>query len=676
MLFKDILLASCMLLWIPAAFPQGATRQLQLPSSSGNSTLTLSSGVYSVAGSITIPSTVNLQVAEGALIHVPEGETLTIQGNITAGSYRIFSGPGTVSFSGNKSLSILDVKWWGASGDGVTDDTALLQSAFVASTTGAHRFAVHLPAATYRACNLFLGNPKAPGCPTGAECPAPARVYGDGGASVLNTKLQATASCGENPHDFVVVASSMSSFTLEDLAIDGNASAVPGTGASCLDASWKWFAAPATKNVYRDLDLEGCKDAAGAYGMNANQLNDATFNNLSFGYRSKRPTGLPVAFSLLAEGGQAGSISNFRIYGAAPLQIDVQNGQIQDSYLTGGLVIGFSGTHGGVSTNHLLLNNVQIDQNLATGIVINGVKTTGSTAALQDLICNACTLSTVGLTAGQAIFSGAWLTGASINGGQINAGKGSIFGSHFTPASGNSPVFFFRGAVLTGSIPTAGSNRDVVLEGAFNASNGTIVNTSSLKTSGVNGSYGNQGYFASTGSVPAGIVIDNKAGGQQSQITFNDAGSVKYSLGKGATNYWFLYDALRRRNVLTVEPALGTLIVGAPMTSGDAAPAIAMGAGAGAAATVALAGHTNAGKITVNTGTAPRPSSPIATITFHSAVSNDAYCGIFPANPGAAGLSAGSAPYIRDTSYTGFSLSSSAVPLPEHAQFTWTYLCF
>ncbi|MCU1291575.1 MAG: hypothetical protein JWP08_425 [Bryobacterales bacterium] len=278
-----------------------------------------------------------------------------------------------------------------------------------------------------------------------------------------------------------MLANSMNSFTLEDLAIDGNATSVPGTGASCLDASWKSFNAPATKNIYRDLDLEGRKDATGAYGLNANQLNDASFENLFFGYRSNNPTGLPVAFSLLAGGGQAGTIRNIKIYGAAPLQLDVQNARIQDSYLTGGLVVGFSGEKGGVSTNHLLLNNVQIDQNIATGIVVNGLKPTGSTAALQDLVCNVCTLSTIGLSPGEAIFSGAWLAGASVNGGLVNAGRGNVFGPHFARGSGNSPVFFFRNTVLNGALPSAGPNRDVVLEGAFHANDGTILNSTSLR---------------------------------------------------------------------------------------------------------------------------------------------------------------------------------------------------
>jgi hypothetical protein len=104
--------------------------------------------------------------------------------------------------------------------------------------------AFHIPASTYRVCNLFLGN-KAGGCPSQGECSAPAKVFGDGGVRVFSAKLKATDTCGAAAGDYVVIANNMSSFTLSDLAIDGNATAPPGTGASCLDASWKRFRAPA-----------------------------------------------------------------------------------------------------------------------------------------------------------------------------------------------------------------------------------------------------------------------------------------------------------------------------------------------------------------------------------------------------------------------------------------------
>ncbi|MCU1291576.1 MAG: hypothetical protein JWP08_426 [Bryobacterales bacterium] len=176
-----LVLFACSCLFTPL-LAQGVRRPLELPPPSrGDTTLVLSSGVYTVSASLSIPREVNLQVSEGATIAIPAGATLTIQGSVSAGSYHIFSGLGLVSFSGNRSLSTVDAKWWGASGDGTTNDTALLQSALIASTTGAHRFAFYLPASTYRVCDLFLGNRNGPGCPTKAECPAPARVYGSGG---------------------------------------------------------------------------------------------------------------------------------------------------------------------------------------------------------------------------------------------------------------------------------------------------------------------------------------------------------------------------------------------------------------------------------------------------------------------------------------------------------------
>lgn len=640
-----------------------------------NRTLTLAPGLYSVTAPLVIPPALSLQISEGTLIRVAAGQILTIQGSFSGGSYQIFSGPGLVSFRGNSRITSVNAKWWGATGDGATDDTSSLQSALESSVTADNRLAFFIPASTYRVCNLFLGKKIEP-CPTGVECSAPARVFGEGGVSVFSTKLKATDSCGSKEDDFVVIANTMSSFTLENLAIDGNGTSTAGTGASCLDASWKWFRAPATKNIFRDLDLEGCKDAAGAYGFNANQLNDAAFETIYIGFRSRKPTGHAVAFSLLAGGGQAGTISNFKIYGSAPMQIDIQNGQLQDSYLTGGLIIGFSGKTGGVSSNHVVLNNVQIDQNPATGIVIQGLKTRNSGAAIQDLTCNACTLSTIGLSPGQAIFSGVWLAGASMNGGQINVGLGSVFGPDYGAGSGTKPVFFFRGTSLNGSLPQAASNRDVVLEGSFDGKTGEVISSSSVAISAVNNAHGSQGYFASTGTAPGGIVIDNKAGGQQSQVAFEDGGALKYALGKGTSNYWYLYDAVRQRNVLTVDAKQGTLVLGTAVASGDTPPAITAGPGAGPSAVAAVVGHTNAGKITVTTGSAPKALAKVAAVSFSSNLSTDAYCGILPANAAAANLRAGVAPYISNTSFTGFTVTSAAEPLAPDTEYSWTYLCF
>lgn len=80
---------------------------------------------------IDIPVTVNnktisgrqIKVIPGASINVASGKTLTMPVP-EAGHYQIFSGTGTVAFVSSGSVY---PTWWGAIGDGVTDDTAAME---------------------------------------------------------------------------------------------------------------------------------------------------------------------------------------------------------------------------------------------------------------------------------------------------------------------------------------------------------------------------------------------------------------------------------------------------------------------------------------------------------------------------------------------------------------------
>ncbi len=62
---------------------------------------------------------------EGAVLDIAEGVTLTFRNGLTAGRTRVFSGRGSV-----RGLSRLRPEWFGAAGDGVTDDTEALQKTF------------------------------------------------------------------------------------------------------------------------------------------------------------------------------------------------------------------------------------------------------------------------------------------------------------------------------------------------------------------------------------------------------------------------------------------------------------------------------------------------------------------------------------------------------------------
>lgn len=91
-----------------------------------SSQLYIPSGKYLI-GSVVVPAGVKLSFAAGAVLKIKPGCTLEINSEIDAPPMEIFNGPGAVS--GKPLNHRVYPQWFGARGDGNTDDSSALQNA-------------------------------------------------------------------------------------------------------------------------------------------------------------------------------------------------------------------------------------------------------------------------------------------------------------------------------------------------------------------------------------------------------------------------------------------------------------------------------------------------------------------------------------------------------------------
>lgn len=97
----------------------------------------LISSAQTLTASLTIPSTLTLQMLPGGSIVKASTYTLTINGDLVAGHYQVFSGfaTGDVTF-GAGAVKEAYLEWWGAVGDGIADDHVPFENAIAATTVG------------------------------------------------------------------------------------------------------------------------------------------------------------------------------------------------------------------------------------------------------------------------------------------------------------------------------------------------------------------------------------------------------------------------------------------------------------------------------------------------------------------------------------------------------------
>lgn len=137
------------------------------------------SGQYTFSANTTFPKNITNELKNGAQWHAPTGVTITVSGPFDAPQTTVLTWAGTGKFVFNNTPS-LNIKWWGAVGDGVADDTAEIQANFIAAqTVGVESF---IPFGNYLVTSTLT-----------IDEPGPIKIRGQIGAATTNRRAILTA---------------------------------------------------------------------------------------------------------------------------------------------------------------------------------------------------------------------------------------------------------------------------------------------------------------------------------------------------------------------------------------------------------------------------------------------------------------------------------------------------
>lgn len=112
-------------------------------------TIRIPRGTHEVLYDMTIPENICLQFDKGAILEIADTKTLTINGAIDAGLWCIFDGDGAITTT-LKNTVVSYPQWFGAKGDGITNDTAAIQKSIDFTKN------VYVPNGTYMCANVQM----------------------------------------------------------------------------------------------------------------------------------------------------------------------------------------------------------------------------------------------------------------------------------------------------------------------------------------------------------------------------------------------------------------------------------------------------------------------------------------------------------------------------------------
>lgn len=223
--------------------------------------------IAGAAGTVSVP----VRFEGGGSLDLQTGGSVTLAGALTAAHQRIFwANGGTLTFSAK--VDALVPQWWGAVGDGLTDDTAAIQAAITAAGS---THDVYLPGGTYMVVNVELLN--------GTHIKGAGRAL-----TTLKMRAGLTSSnyltdrTGHAFNGFTVLYSSypsggyngnlpLSGIEICDLTVDGNY-----TAQTLTESGWGVYLNSVTKTRIERVTVQNCLN----HGITAKESTYGVFSNL------------------------------------------------------------------------------------------------------------------------------------------------------------------------------------------------------------------------------------------------------------------------------------------------------------------------------------------------------------------------------------------------------------
>jgi hypothetical protein len=604
----------------------------------GSAPLTLNIvNAFPSGATVIVPSTLVLKPQPGGSIVAGSGHTVTIRSDPSGWPQaQLFSGPGTISFSGSKLFPRISTVWFGSVGDGVTDDRAAVLKAWNAAIDGS---LVYKPDGHNLglASTLTLQDKKGVVFLLGPVVDAYVHDAADvtwlGGA---NDTMIEMFDCGSS----AIIGGKFYTDKVGIVGIDFDKASVSGvsTSNSVFGCGFNFVKSDAntvgvriaftSNNNNERMKVQKCRFA---YSPNSGS-NVAT--------NTSRGVGIKVGDLATSKG------------------FNVLNFVCEDNYFFGcSSPIDFA--NAGASQFYGNESNLStIDYKLtpfsASSILIVGHR---SESARQFMTQGAGVVELFGNEIGSGDFdsSGTYPVISSTL-GLLKMDANTFVGTHVAGVKylhGNSAAYLIEGG-------------NSYLDDAQHIKDLTTFVTAAEHGLGVlvKGYEGDQGGNAETDSSYA-VVWNNGSGVYSKKNLIGlDQYNNRINLGTAAI-------AMKLWSALTANLSIAT-----PKLLGSATgPSIAAEAGAGSSPTVAIVGHDLVGEITVTTGTGAAGGA-LAKVTFHTVFAHAPFPLLQPANDDAAMLEAASAGGCRikvTSTTTDFTISVMGGDPADATTYKWNY---